>query len=529
MRNLYLIFWSLGLFSTGLYAQSKELSLSKFDSIYFDTGVNWAKKDYVKALAISDSLFVHSTPPLHQLKALMLTASIYEQLGQQEQSIKYALKAEQIAIKINDYDWQAKIAGFLSAQYRNLGLLQSGKQALNRGIQIIKKVEVEKKRNFYYGLVHQELAYYELDNRDFIKAKQLIKKSESYFNRLKESPNNFYYKATNEELFAKCEINLGDFDRAEQHYDRSLSYLDQSSLSESVLRGMIFNGKASIALHRKEYPMALDYFKQAEQLAISSGFLGLKLDVFKGLSDYYDELGDTLKKTEYLEKYDTLYHTDSKRSKSTLDGIFHKIVQNNEKLESRQYFYAVAIGVLLLLILAFLVFYRIKKQKDQLRFKSLINELKQSTKVAVKPISVNDQIGVGTEDVVKEKFSISAPVEKKILQKLSEFESGFGYLEKNFSASTLAATLDTNTKYLSLILKNHRNLDFNNYIGKLRIQYIIERIMNQPEYKNYKISYLAEECGFSTHSKFTAVFKKHTGITPSVFLENLSNQELEAS
>lgn len=528
MKKFALFFWVFYFFSIGLLAQNKELKASKFDSIYFDTAVNWAKKDYVKALAISDSLFIHSAPPLHKLKSLMLTASIYEQLGQQEESIKYALKAEEIASKIQDYDWQAKISGFLSAQYRNLGLLQAGKQALNRGIEIIQKVEEEKKRNFYYGLVHQELAYYEINDKNFTKAKEFVEKSATYFNRLKESPNNFYYKATNEELFAKCDINLGDFDSADTHLDQSIIYLDQSSLAESVLRGLIFNGKGLIAKHRKDYPLALDYLKQAEVLALSSGFLGLKLDVFKGLSEYYTEVKNTPKQLEYSQKFDSLYQTESKRSKTTLDGLFSKIVQNNEQLENRQYFYAVAIGILLLLIFVFLVFYRIKKQKDQLRFKTVINELKQSKIQQLKPVFVADHIVVNTEDVVKEKFSISVAAEKKILIKLDEFESGLSFLDKNISASSLATTLETNTKYLSLILKNHRNLDFNNYIGKLRIQYIMERMMNQPEYKNYKISYLAEECGFSTHSKFTAVFKKNTGITPSVFLENLSNQEQDA-
>lgn len=528
MKKIHLFFWVLCLFANALLAQNKEEQIAKFDSIYFETAVKWAKTDYVKALVISDSLFIHSTPPIHQLKALMLTASIYEQLGQQEESIKYALKAETIASKINDYDWQAKIAGFLSAQYRNLGLLQSGKQALTRGIEIIQKVEEEKKRNFYYGLVNQELAYYEINNKNFEQAKEFIEKSVTYFNRLKESPNNFYYKATNEELFAKCDINLGNFDDADTHLDQSLIYLDQSSLAESVLRGLIFNGKGLIAKHRKDYPLALDYLKQAEVLALSSGFLGLKLDVFKDLSEYYSEVGNIPKQLEYSHKFDSLYHTNTQRSQSTLDGIFSKIDQNNQQLESRQYLYALAIGVLLVLILGALIFYRIKKQKDQQRFKSIINELKQAKIQQAKPIFITDQTAVATGDVVKEKFSISVAVEKKILIKLDEFESGVGYLDKNISASSLATILDTNTKYLSLILKNHRNMDFNNYIGKLRIQYIMKKMIHQPEYKNYKISYLAEECGFSTHSKFTAVFKKNTGITPSVFLENLSIQEQEA-
>ena len=42
---------------------------------------------------------------------------------------------------------------------------------------------------------------------------------------------------------------------------------------------------------------------------------------------------------------------------------------------------------------------------------------------------------------------------------------------------------------------------------------------------NYKISYLAENCGFSSHSSFATVFKSITGISPVKFIE-LLNQEL---
>ncbi len=524
MKKKHLLFIALYLFST-LTASAKkttEIRAQEFDSIYFDTAVNWAKKDYVKALSISDSLYKHSPAPLHKLKALMLSASIYQQLGKQEESIKWALKAEEIASDLRDYDWQAKISGFLSTQYRNLGLWQSGKRALERGIKIIQKVEGEKKKIFYYGLVNQEWAYYEIDGGNFDKAKTYIKESIRNFERLDTSPNILYYKATNEELLAKCDLNLGQYDTAEQHYDQALIYLDESSLGESVLRGLIFSGKAKILQHKKDYTKALDYFEQAEILAISSGFVSLKFEVYKELSNYYKEVGDLKNYEVYLEKYNNLFQSTTVQSQTTLDGIFTKIAQNNEQLEYRQYWFAGVIVLLLVCVFIGFIFHKLRKKKDRIRFNKIIADLKAVQKQQL--ITANPNLEpVASESANVEKVVISKHMETKILRNLEDFEMGFDYLDKNISASFLATKLETTTKYLSIILKNHRNKDFNNYIGGLRIQYIIQKLVNQPEYKNYKISYLAEECGFSTHSKFTAVFKKHMGITPSVFLENLEN------
>jgi AraC-like DNA-binding protein len=42
---------------------------------------------------------------------------------------------------------------------------------------------------------------------------------------------------------------------------------------------------------------------------------------------------------------------------------------------------------------------------------------------------------------------------------------------------------------------------------------------------HYKISYLAEKCGFSSHSSFATVFKSIAGITPVTFIELLKEEQ----
>jgi len=143
-----------------------------------------------------------------------------------------------------------------------------------------------------------------------------------------------------------------------------------------------------------------------------------------------------------------------------------------------------------------------------------------------------ETLNTQTEDAVTndetEKFTKSTPSlllsNQKIEQLLNDldiFEQRTDFLNPSMSLSMLAAQLQTNTKYLSHIINNYKNADFNGYINRLRINYILLKLKEDPSYATYKISYLAETCGFSSHSVFSSVFKQVLGISPSYFIAQL--------
>ena len=83
----------------------------------------------------------------------------------------------------------------------------------------------------------------------------------------------------------------------------------------------------------------------------------------------------------------------------------------------------------------------------------------------------------------------------------------------------MANQFKVNSKYVSQIINFYKEKDFNNYINELRIKYIINKMIDDEAYLNYKIAYLAEDAGFSSHSKFSTIFKQVTGNSPSVFIQ----------
>ena len=138
----------------------------------------------------------------------------------------------------------------------------------------------------------------------------------------------------------------------------------------------------------------------------------------------------------------------------------------------------------------------------------------------VEPESNNDS------QAVNNKNTIPADTKIRILKGLAAFEKSEKFLKKDLTISSLAAQLNTNTKYLSEAIKNNRSENFSNYINSLRINYIVHKLYNDPKYREYKISYLAEECGYASSQVFVIAFKKINGLTPSYFIQNLKDDQV---
>jgi AraC-like DNA-binding protein len=228
-------------------------------------------------------------------------------------------------------------------------------------------------------------------------------------------------------------------------------------------------------------------------------------------------LGDKSRFEEFRKKAETAQNDVDAQITEATNLAFENLQQEKtakiaqaKKSQSRV---AIVLGIGVLLIislwLAIRWFFATKMQHLQ----DIINYLKLIKNIEKKQ-----------EPVVKTTKNLSIPkeTEELLLAKLEKFEAGKKYLTKDFSLAQLASMFDTNTKYLSEVINKYKRKNFNSYVNELRIRYIVEKLKNDQKYLTYKVSYLAEESGFSSHSLFSAAFKTHTGITPNVFIQFLS-------
>lgn len=89
------------------------------------------------------------------------------------------------------------------------------------------------------------------------------------------------------------------------------------------------------------------------------------------------------------------------------------------------------------------------------------------------------------------------------------------------SANLSLAQLSNDTKiashHISQVLNDHLGLSFNDYLNQYRVKAVCEELSDS----KLNLLDIALACGFSSKSSFNAIFKKHTGKTPSEFRKSI--------
>jgi AraC-like DNA-binding protein len=107
--------------------------------------------------------------------------------------------------------------------------------------------------------------------------------------------------------------------------------------------------------------------------------------------------------------------------------------------------------------------------------------------------------------------------EQKLIQTLRELmEQQQLYLDTELNIHKLAKAAGTNKNTLSHTINKCFDMNFASFINSYRIREAI-RLLDNTEYRNYKIEAIGEMCGFGNRQAFHSAFKKEMGITPTHF------------
>lgn len=257
---------------------------SAFQYIYTHT----ASENVNIALKSADSLYRTANSDVHRIRALMLISDMHHRLADRDSSIHYAIVAEQLAARANNYIWQARICGVLSTQHRETGLFNAGRQYVEKGLNIIEKVDNPAVVNQFKGQCFQEMGFYDLEEKQYDAAKSNFMKAEQFFIKLTDSVVRSFALAQNHERLGLCHLELGAVDSAGCYYRRAL-VLEQKASGETgtPVKGFIYNGLGRVHLANKHYQLADSCFQQALAIAEATNFPNLKLSVYKELAAYY--------------------------------------------------------------------------------------------------------------------------------------------------------------------------------------------------------------------------------------------------
>lgn len=114
--------------------------------------------------------------------------------------------------------------------------------------------------------------------------------------------------------------------------------------------------------------------------------------------------------------------------------------------------------------------------------------------------------------------------QQALYQKLRSFlvdEKAF--TNADLSLKITATTLGTNTRYLSLVINQFEETNFQQMLNRYRIDHVI-RLMNDNSKNTYTLFGLAQIAGFNSKSTFISAFRNQTGHTPAEFQKRLKEE-----
>ncbi|WP_109299576.1 helix-turn-helix domain-containing protein [Aquimarina sp. AU474] len=292
------------------------------------------------------------------------------------------------------------------------------------------------------------------------------------------------------------------------------------SSNSNVRISRLFMAKTLYKLGKDEE--ALQYLQKIDSTTNKANYVSELRNTFTLLIEHYkknEDLKNQLQTTnkllsyerEYNRKYATLNNNIVKKYDiaeliNDKNQLIYTIDHNNKLSKYKLWF----LTLVLMILIGFLYFYY---KKGKLKYKEVSNKYMQLTK---------------TIEQKKEKRinSVEVPIEikKEILKKLEDFQHNHKYLKNDLSLNSVSKTLKTNSSYLSKVINIDKQKSFNNYINDLRIEYCVDQIKNNKQFKQYSVRSMAGEVGFNNIQSFAKAFYKKMGCKPAEYIKNACSQ-----
>jgi AraC-like DNA-binding protein len=90
----------------------------------------------------------------------------------------------------------------------------------------------------------------------------------------------------------------------------------------------------------------------------------------------------------------------------------------------------------------------------------------------------------------------------------------------------LAEKINCQPHHLSQVINQLFGKNFYDFINTFRVEEVKERIKDE-NYRHLTLLAIAFDCGFNSKATFNSVFKKFSGISPSVYKKELTSANVE--
>ncbi|MBD3582261.1 helix-turn-helix domain-containing protein [Flavobacterium selenitireducens] len=510
----YLVITAVFVQSADSFAQTA--SARKLDSLQ-SVLLSIDRKEVAKIVKLGQYIANHSESHKQQFEVYSRISEAYFGQNNIDKAIFYLFKAKAAAEDSNQAGLMAQAYGSIANQYSYLNLTEKARHYLNLAKSQMERLPESSYKHRLKALSFLELGNLDFNERAFKKANENYRKSLAELDQIgdKSQLNPYHYRRSLYNI-GNSYYYLEIADSAETYLNRALSVRDPNNQS---LDYYIKATLGEVYAKKKDYPRAIDTLQAiVRDPAFHNN--SLKTEIYLNLSLNYKNLGDDANYSIYNEKYLGLKSAVDSQDLKAINTVFdveqHDLrskIQDSDK--QFKWLLLLLLGIVVASAASFFYLNRKKRREKQI-YQSLIARLQNEVASFSRKPDVDQDAPISDEE--EPRYAISAAVEQAILEGLEKFESEQEFRNPDITLPNLATQLKTNPAYVSAVIKANKNNNFNGYINELRIRYICAKLYGHPEYLNYKISYLAEDSGFVSHSAFSTIFKKVTGISPSSFI-----------
>lgn len=299
--------------------------------------------------------------------------------------------------------------------------------------------------------------------------------------------------------------------------NEALPFIEERGDFANVTVANFYLGSSYWSMGQQE--KALPYFKKVDEIFVEKEYIrpGLRKN-YERLINYYDAKQNAKAELYYIKqllKVDSVLSTTHKYLSGQIYKEFktRQLLQKQTEIEhlllkakQKDTILAVA-GIVIVLFIMYGIYRRHRNRK---KFAELMRKINSG-----KPVSKKKPLNLGVLDINPE-------VADAIVKQLEKFEEQKGYIQPGLTLVKLAASFNANNRYLSKIIAHYKGKGFVEYINDLKIDHIIQLLQHKRLYRNYTNKALAGEVGFSSTQRFVNAFKRHTGVSPTFFIDELN-------
>ncbi len=336
-------------------------------------------------------------------------------------------------------------------------------------------------------------------------------------------------------------VEKNQYDDAINMYDRQLQLIDTTQYSRLVYFTHV--EKAKVHAMQRDYRLAIEALKQSERIAVDLEMKDCKLEVYGMLAKYYQQLGDRNAREHYynqftmlkdtLTNYQQLASVSEMEFRNELKGMEQDMTDIKRHRELMSYVTLVSLGFLLVLLVLLYLVYRkngelrrsnqslYQKNVEMLRAEE--EERRMRRQLQDKELPAADAAATGNpvdadSDVKYKSSHLSDSDKQQLLARILEvMDTSDEIFSPDFSLERLAMMSDSKYKYVSQVINEHYQQNFNNFLNSYRIKEACKRMGDITNYGNYTIEAISESVGFKSRSTFVTSFKRITGLTPSQY------------